>query len=347
MSVHTDLVVSVPIENLLVAAVILVSLVVYAVTGGADFGGGVWDLLARGPRASDQRDLIAHAIGPVWEANHVWLILVAVLVFVCFPLAFAAMGTALHIPLLAMLIGIVLRGSAFTFRAHGASDGGAHDSWGRVFAIASTVTPVALGVTVGALASGRLRVDAATGQVTTDYVSEWLAPFPIVLGLFTLAMFALTAAVYLTLETHDEALRDAFRRRALGAEVVTGVLAFGCLALAREGAPLIFAGLTMRRWSAVFQAITAASALGTIAALVARRFTLARIAVIAQASLVVLGWGFAQFPYLIEPDLTIVNAAPPAVMRAVLAALAVGGVVMLPSLVYLMRVFKRSRTAAS
>src|SRR5947208_14728496 len=126
----------------LVAGVIFVALNAYAVLGGADFGGGVWDLLALGPRKARQRELIAEAIGPVWEANHVWLILAIVLLFTCFPPAFARLGTRLHIPLSLVLIGIVLRGSAFTFWRYGADE--EQRNWGMVFAIASLMTPLLL-----------------------------------------------------------------------------------------------------------------------------------------------------------------------------------------------------------
>src|SRR5439155_2863496 len=144
----------------LLAGTIFLALNAYAVLGGADFGGGVWDLLAFGPRKERQRELIAEAIGPVWEANHVWLILAIVLLFTCFPPAFARLGTLLHIPLSLVLIGIVLRGSAFTFWRYGGS-GGSHADlaqrrWGVVFAVASLITPLLLGTTAGAIASGGL-----------------------------------------------------------------------------------------------------------------------------------------------------------------------------------------------
>jgi cytochrome d ubiquinol oxidase subunit II len=327
--------------ELLVAGVLLAALVLYALGGGADFGGGVWDLLALGSTGARQRGVIAHAIAPIWEANHVWLILVVVLLFVCFPLAFAAIGTALHIPLTLMLIGIILRGAAFTFRTYDRQDRTTGHRWSRVFAIASVVTPVMLGVCVGAVLSGRLRVDVATGRMTTNYVSEWLAPFPFALGLFALALFAFLAATYLTLETREDDLRRAFRARALGAAVATGVLAFACLLIAREGAPRMHAGLAGRDWSPAFQIVTGVVAIGAIAALATWRFKLARVLAALQVTLVIAGWGFSQFPYLVEPDLTIANsAAPPRVLRAVLWALAAGALLLLPALAFLYRLFK-------
>ena len=137
-----------------VAVVMLLALVIYALFGGADYGAGVWDLLARGPRATAQRELIAHAIGPVWEANHVWLIIVIVLLFTGFPSAFSAIMTTLHVPLSLMLIGIVLRGSAFTFRSYDNSEVGKR-RWNRVFSIPSVVTPMLLGAVIGAIATGQ------------------------------------------------------------------------------------------------------------------------------------------------------------------------------------------------
>src|SRR5689334_12972730 len=139
------------------AGTVLVALTAYALLGGADFGGGVWDLFAAGPRRDRQRALIAHAIGPIWEANHVWLILAIVLLFTCFPPAFALLGTVLHLPLTLMLAGIVLRGSAFAFRSFDTERARAQQQWGRLFAVASLITPIVLGVAIGAVATGRVK----------------------------------------------------------------------------------------------------------------------------------------------------------------------------------------------
>jgi len=170
----------------LVAGVALGALTAYVLLGGADFGGGVWDLLASGPRKREQRALIAEAIGPIWEANHVWLIIVIVVLFTCFPVAFARLAIALHIPLSLMLIGIVLRGSAFVFRSHYGhdpepGDPGTSRRWGRVFAIASAGTPVLLGLCVGALAAGTLRPPGRAGFYEI-YVAPWLTPFGVGVG---------------------------------------------------------------------------------------------------------------------------------------------------------------------
>ena len=152
----------------IVGAVALAVLVAYAVLAGADFGGGVWDLMARGPRAADQRAAIASAMGPVWEANHVWLIFLIVLLFTCFPAAFAVLSVAFFVPFHLVLLGVVLRGAAFVFRAHGHAVAGggpgavsAGLSWGHVFGGASTITPFLLGACLGAVSNGHVRTDGA------------------------------------------------------------------------------------------------------------------------------------------------------------------------------------------
>ena len=149
------------------AGVMIISLVFYALLGGADYGGGVWDLFAFGKRAKEQRELIGDAIGPVWEANHVWLILVIVILFTAFPPAFAVIATALHIPLTLLLIGIILRGTAFTFRTYDVQRDNVQRRWGLVFSIASIITPILLGITLGAIASGTIR--ARNGAVTSGF----------------------------------------------------------------------------------------------------------------------------------------------------------------------------------
>lgn len=334
-----------PSLELLVGGVMLVSLTFYVLLAGADYGGGVWDLFARGPRAKDQRELIAKAIAPIWEANHVWLILVVVLLFSAFSPAYALISTSLHVALLLLLLGIVLRGSAFIFRTNDTTPGEERWQWGRIFAVASLGTPILLGIVVGAISSGSIRAPGEHEELA--YFFTWVAPFPFAVGLFALVLFALLAAVYLTLETDDAALRDDFRRRALLCEVIAAVVALVVFLLSREDAPAIRERLANSWWTWPLQLATAFAALGTLAALWARRFQLARLCAAGQVALILWGWALAQYPYLVRPELTIHNsAAPPAVMRALLLALAAGVVLLFPSYWYLFHVFK-GRTQTS
>jgi cytochrome d ubiquinol oxidase subunit II len=310
----------------------------YALLGGADYGGGVWDLFAFGRRAPEQRALIANAIGPVWEANHVWLILVIVILFTAFPPAFAAISTALHIPLTLLLIGIVLRGTTFTFRAHDVQRDNVQRRWSLIFSIASIITPLLLGITLGAIASGTIRVE---NSIVSGLFSSWLAPFPFAVGFLALALFAFLAAVYLTLETPDYELQEDFRLRALIAGVTVAVLAGIVFLLAGTGAPTVRAGISRSWWALALHLFTAAFAVGAFYSLWTRKYRLARACGAAQVTLILLGWALAQFPHLLEPDITIASAAAPRItLQLLLGALAAGAILLFPSYYYLLRIFK-------
>ena len=325
---------------LLIAGGVVVALAAYLVMAGADFGGGVWDLFATGPRRKRQRALIADAIGPVWEANHVWLILAVVLLFVCFPSAFARLSVTLHIPLTLMLVGIVLRGSAFTFRTYDSQRDDVQRRWGVLFSWASLVTPVLLGVAAGTIAAGGIPA-RPSGTFIEAYVHPWLQPFPLAIGALALSLCAYLAAVYLTVETDDPELQDDFRLRAFGAGIGVFVAAMVALSVAWRHVPLVWHGLTASPWAPGYQVVVGGLALLTFAALWQRRFRLARIAAPVQAVLILGGWALCQYPYLLPPELTIAAAAAPdATLDLVLGALALGFIVLVPSLVYLFRVFK-------
>ena len=327
-----------PLETI-IAGVMVGSLVLYALLGGADYGGGVWDLFAFGPRAREQRKLIAEAISPVWEANHVWLILVIVILFTAFPPAFAAIATALHIPITLLLIGIVLRGTAFTFRTYDVQRDDVQRRWSIVFSIASIITPILLGTTLGAIASGTVRVE--NGAVTSGFFRSWLAPFPLAVGVFALALFAFLAAVYLTLEARERKLQEDFRMRAIISGVVVGLLALTVFILAKTGAPTVRAGISRSWWALGLHILTAIFASGAFVTLWTRRYRLARMCAAAQVTLILLGWAFAQFPHLVEPDLTISSAAAPQItLQLLLGALAAGAILLFPSYYYLFRIFK-------
>lgn len=344
------------------AWVVVVALNAYVLFAGADFGGGVWDLLATGPRREEQRALIAKAIGPIWEANHVWLIIVVVVLFVCFPPAFAAFGIVLHIPLSLMLIGIVLRGSAFVFRAYSYGPRSEQRRWGRVFAISSLITPIVLGMCVGAVVSGRVgEALAGVGQgaaavlpsalitppdslrvdFASIYVTPWLSPFTFAVGAMALAVFSFLAATYLTIEARGDAeLQDDFRRRALWSAAASMATATIALALgATQGG--VMARLVGVGWTVPLLLVSGLAGIVAIIALLRRRYALARLAAGAWVTLVLWGWVLAQFPLIIPPRLTIeAAAAPRRVLAETLVVLAAGAVILAPSLWYLLRVFK-------
>jgi cytochrome d ubiquinol oxidase subunit II len=319
------------------AGAILVGLVLYALSGGADFGGGVWDLLASGPRTREQRELVASAIAPIWEANHVWLILVIVVLFTAFPPAFAAVSTYLHIPLALALAGIVLRGSAFVFRAYDPKPSAAERHWQRIFAISSLVTPLLLGISAGALASGR--VESRYG-----FVRSWAEPFPIVVGVFTVALFGYLAAVYLTNERTTMQIREDFRHRAILAWMAVAALAVTVLVM-WQNEP-ITAAVRLSSRSLGVRAGGVAFAFAALWGLWRRKFRLAQACAAAQVALVVLGWGVAQYPYLVVPDWTIQNAAAPeSTLRALDWAVGVGAVLLFPSFAFLYGIFKAPNRA--
>jgi cytochrome bd ubiquinol oxidase subunit II len=331
--------------NTILAGIMLVSLVVYALLAGADYGAGFWDLLSFGPNRERQRDLIAHAIQPVWETNHVWLILLIVLMFAGFPAAFASITVNLAVPLYLILCGIVLRGASFVFRAYFTGNVRVQLFWGRVFSISSSMTPLFLGIVIGAISS-----DAAGGSNGSWHglFQGWLHPFPIAVGLLSLSLFAYLSACYLIVESRDSALQSDFRARALASCGVSVLLAVFAHVLAGKSAY----GIRGDLWSdplawlveigAVIATIVSAHALWS------RNYRRARIAAAAQVAFILLGWGVAQFPYLVRPDITIFSAASPSpVIRSLVVAVLIGAVVLVPSLALLLYIFKTEHETTS
>lgn len=325
----------------LVAFTVLVALIAYTLTGGADFGGGVWDLFASGPRKAAQRTLIERALAPIWEANHVWLILLVVVTFVALPAAYAAISTALHIPLVLLLIGIVLRGAAFVFRSYDPEPGAGARRWRLVFAIASLLTPVFLGVVLGALVTGELELDDDL-RPTVGFFAAWLAPFPFLVGVFVLTLFAWLAAVYLAVEAEgDASLQRDFRARALITGILAALVSIAVLALAGRQAPRLAVVMHGHGPTLAVQILVGALGLAALAMLYRERYRLARVFAVAQVTLVVFGLGLAQWPYVIAPDLTFEAAlAPPSVVEPMLIVLGVAAPLLIAALVYLYRVFK-------
>jgi cytochrome d ubiquinol oxidase subunit II len=331
-------------EAELVAGILWLSLTAYAVLAGADFGGGVWDLFASGPRAAAQRAAVAEAMGPVWEANHVWLIFMIVGLFTAFPVTFGVLGLALYFPLSIALFGIVFRGASFAFRAHGRSAVGPPSPWGVVFGVASVVTPIFLGTAAAAVASGSIR--SAHGELSSGFLDGWTSLLAVVIGLFALSMCAYLAATYLMVENeHRPELLGDFRRRAIAAALVSGFLALIALPIAAYESPRLLQSLTGRGLPVFVLALLN----GPLAlwAVWRSRPRMARGAVIAQVVLVLWAWAVGQWPYLVPPDLTIsATASPPETLTAFLVVIGIGGLLLLPSLWLLFRVFKASNRRA-
>ncbi|NNE48248.1 MAG: cytochrome d ubiquinol oxidase subunit II [Rhodothermales bacterium] len=329
----------------ILALVMLAALVLYALFAGADYGGGMWDLLAFGPNRRQQRDAIADAIGPVWEANHVWLILVIVLLFSAFPPAFGMIMTALFMPMILILIGIVLRGTTFVFRKYDLQRDAVHRRWSAIFGIASFLTPFFLGLSLGALATGDIRVEE--GVIISGFYAGWTTAFAVGCGLFAQGLFAYLAAVYMTVETEDNpAVQRDFQIRSLISAVTLAPAALLVYLLAGDGAPYLFDGLS-QWWSPPIGAAVSLLGIGAVVALWVRRFAWARVAAVLQVTLILVGWGLAQFPYVIVPDVTFADAATaPATLRLLTLILGAGTVLLLPAFAYLFYIFKRRRLPA-
>src|SRR5258706_1172657 len=325
--------------------ILWLSLIAYAVLGGADFGGGIWDFCAFGPQAERQRRLIGQALGPVWEANHVWLIFLIVGLFTAFPSAFSVLSTALIVPFTLALLGIVLRGAAFIFRAQAAEAVTFGKIWGRVFSTASTITPFLFGTAAAAVASGQVRVQG--GGVQTDLLTGWTTPFALTIGALALSLCAVLAALNLIIEaqnSNDAELVEAVRRRALIAGAITLVLDVVAFTLSPFEAPLLWHGMLAHALPLVI--VTGLIGLGTAASLLLRRYRLARVLAIIVTAFIFASWGVSQFPYLIPVNVTINNAAsPPATLLALLISTSIGMALLLPSLWLLFHVFKGKNPA--
>jgi cytochrome bd ubiquinol oxidase subunit II len=328
-----------------VAAVLWVGVTAYAVFGGADFGAGFWSLVAGpSPRGKRARELCDWAIGPVWEANHVWLIFVLVVLWTGFSQAFEAVFSTLFIPLSLAALGIVLRGSGFAFHKSARRLAGRNISE-RVFGASSLFTPFFLGTVVGAIAAGRVPVGNATG----DPVTSWVNVVSLTIGALFVATSAYLAAVFLVSDARRAGTPDLeryFINRALIAAVVAGALAVVGLIALHADAHYVYGRLTSNALPLVI-----ASALCGIAVLVllwrgGRRG--ARPLAIGAVVAIVWGWAVAQHPYLLPTDLTIsAGAAPSATLTEILIVFGVAVLLVIPSIVLLYTLAQRGMVEES
>ena len=314
-----------------VCAVILwIGVTLYAIFGGADFGAGVWDLLAgSGERGERVRAQIDRSIGAVWEANHVWLIFVLVVLWTAFSTAFSAIMSTLYIPLALAALGIVLRGSGFAFRH--ALPGPIQRPATRVFGVASVLTPFFMGTVVGAIASGEV---PAGGD--GDPTGSWTGFLPLITGALFVVVAAYTAAVFLAHDSGapggDEGLRDYFARRSLVAAVVAGAAAVvGLIALHADGR-YVYDGLTS--WPGIALVILSGiCGLVVLGLLVTGRSRGLRVAAVGAGTAVIWGYFAAVFPYILPTSLTISGAAGSSTTLAwVIGVFVVAAVTVLPSL---------------
>ena len=324
---------------------ILVGLAAYAVLAFADFGAGLWTLLAGGGRADAEatRDHAHHAMGPVWEANHVWLIFVLVECWTAYPSAFGSITSTLAIPLFVAAVGIVLRGTTYALRSQ-LETGRGPRAVERVFAFSSILVPFALGTVVGAIASGRVPVGNARG----DRLTSWLNPTSVLIGALAVAAGAYLAAVYLAADARrlgEAALERDFRARALAAGIVAGALALAGLLVVREDVPALWHGLT-RSGGLAMVCLSAAAGITTLALVARNRFGPARAFAALAVAAIIAGWAIAQEPRFL-PGLTIEQAAAGrSTLLAIVIATAAGAAVLLPSLALLFGLFLHGRLDA-
>jgi cytochrome d ubiquinol oxidase subunit II len=328
----------------LVAGVALLGLTAYVVLGGADFGAGFWDLTAGGAeRGAPVRAMIKRAMSPVWEANHVWLIFLLVVLWSGFPEAFGSITSTLSIPLFVAALGIVLRGGAFALKGEAATIAEAR-ALGATFALASVLVPFCMGAAAGAIAAGEVPVGNAEG----DAWSSWTGATSILIGALAVVTGAHLAAVFLGADSHRAGrpeLVHAFRARALGSGVVAGALAIAGLLVVRSDVPDLYDGLTSDAGLACVLA-SGAAGLTTLWLEWRERFEVARYTAALAVAAIVAGWAVAQQPYLLPPELTVREAAASdPTLVALLVSCGLGALVLVPSLIWLFRLALSGRLA--
>ncbi len=306
-----------------VAVLLFVAVTAYAVFGGADFGAGFWDLVAGGAERGERpREVIDHSIGPVWEANHVWLVFCFVVLWTGFSEAYASITLTLFVPLTLAAFGIVLRGSSFAFRktVFRTRD---RRNFGAAFAVSSVLVPYCMGAVAGAIAAGRVPPEGQAG----DPWSSWINPTSVLGGLLAVIVVAYLAAVYLVLDARrlgDAAMVDYFRRRAVGAAALAGVASVAGIFVLHADAEYVFDGLTSRALPLVI--LSALCGTASLVLLARNATTGARVLAMGAVASIVIGWGVAQWPYLLPETLEIADGAAPSGTLATLLVAAGGAV---------------------
>ncbi|HEY5552395.1 MAG TPA: cytochrome d ubiquinol oxidase subunit II [Opitutaceae bacterium] len=323
------------------------SLLLYVVLGGSDFGAGIIELLPAGPLRTAQKEAINRAMGPVWEANHMWLILIVVILFTGFPVIFTTLMIALHGPMLALLVGIIVRGVAFSFRHYDAmQEEKSQCVYTWLFGLSSLWTSLWLGIIAASLNRGI--IDPSALDFWSAYVAPWWGLYPLSVGVFVTCIYAFLAAIYLVGETRDPVLQRRFLRFAAvfnSLVIVTGGLVF--LASMREQQNLAEA-FARRPLNLAVVALATLLFVVLWFLIARRRSLLARAVAAGQMALIPLGWYFLYAPDAVltasGPIGFHAAAAPPATLRLLIIALLVGSLFIFPSIYYLLRVFKLRET---
>jgi cytochrome d ubiquinol oxidase subunit II len=313
-----------------VAVILMFGITAYALFGGADFGAGFWDLLAGGARrGSAPRAVITHAIGPVWEANHVWLIFCFVVLWTAFPEAFASITLTLFVPLSLAALGIVLRGASFAFRKE-VTRTSSQRNFGAAFAASSVLVPYCMGAVAGAIASGHVPAGGKAG----DPWSSWINPTSVLGGVLAIIVCSYLAAVYLVWDARRlgrDDMVEYFRRRAVGSAVVAGIVLFLGFFVLHDYARYVFDGLTSRALPLVV--VSAICGLGSLSLLMRANNRGARVLAMGAVATVVVGWGVAQWPYILPTSMKVSEAAAPdPTLWAIVVVFVAAAVVILPSL---------------
>ncbi len=328
----------------LVASIIWLGVLAYAVFGGADFGSGIWDLLAgNSERGAAARKRIDRSIGPVWEANHVWLIFVLVFLWTAFPSAFASIMTALFVPFVLAGVGIIFRGGAFVFRKSSSTFGQAR-FFGVLFASSSVITPFFFGAAAGAIASGRVPIDGSVDPWTV-----WLGPTSVLGGVLAVGTCAWLAAVFLAADAERDGepeLVRSFTNRALITGVVLGVVSLVGVVVLESDAKTLSDGL--ETWGAPLVVLSAGGGLAAMWLLRSGRAEAARIPAALAVVAIVLGWGVGQYPWLLVDEVEIADAAgADASLWALIIAFLLAGVTVIPALAWMFRLTNQGDLSSS
>lgn len=327
-----------------VIAFLCLAILLYFLLGGADFGAGIIELFTSSKNRSKTRNTMYQAIGPVWEANHMWLIITIVILFVAFPTIYTTMSVYLHIPLAIMLIGIIARGTAFVFRHYDAVKDEMQGVYNKVFIYSSFITPLFLGIIAGSVLSGQ--IDSQSTNFVDAYIFSWLNWFAVAVGLFTVALCGFLAAIYLIGECKVEADKKRFIKKAELmniAAVVCGTLVF--IAAAKEDVPLV--SWVFKNQVGLIAVILASLSLVLLWYLLLKGKTkVLRILAGFQVTMILLAISYAHFPNFIrlknEDVISLFGSiAPVKTVDSLGWALVLGSVLILPFLGYLFYKFQQ------